>query len=80
MASRKRSTATKRRRVYDAFRLEGNASDEKVAAKRREKWLRAIAEYNAFVERHGTLAEFLDESPLRGSGLKARRSRLPAGR
>lgn len=44
---------TERRRVYGAFRLEGNASDEKVAAIRRGKWLRenaeAIAEYNDLV-------------------------------
>lgn len=46
---------TERRRIYGAFRLEGNASDEKAAATRRDKWLRenaaAIAEYNDLVVR-----------------------------
>jgi len=90
-------SAAERRRVYDAFRLEGNASDEKVAATRRGKWLRenaeAIAEYNDLVAKApysrpetgsdrgvttrttGNLAEFLSASPLRGSGLKTRRSK-----
>jgi hypothetical protein len=46
-------SVTERRRIYDAFKLEGNAPDEKAAAADRERWLRenaeAIAEYNNLV-------------------------------
>jgi Post-segregation antitoxin CcdA. len=61
--------------------LDGNASDEQVAATRRDKWLRenadAIAEYNDLVAKRtvGSLADFLAASPLGGSGLKTRRSK-----
>lgn len=76
-------SATERRRVYDAFKLDGNASDEKLSATLRDKWRRenagAIAEYNDLVAKatrtRGTLMGFFAESPLRGSGLKVRRSK-----
>lgn len=71
-----------RRRVYDAFRLEGNASDEKAAAVRRGEWRKenaeAITEYNELVADRSyprNLAEFFAASPLRGSELKTRRSK-----
>jgi hypothetical protein len=72
-------SATERRRVYEAFKVGRNASDVTIAASRREKWQRengeAIAEYSNSVARSRTLAEFFAGSPLRGSGLKASRSK-----